>query len=191
MTELVWDASGYSKSIASDFENYIQACDESRRDFRDQTSTEEDDRYTSFCSEAGLECSTLPWQDLDFHEMEDYEDNHMYAAGMHKGYDDYFRRWRYQMRIEEDGVRFHMLRAALQRLPRLRSIVFTDFSELAGPKELHHELCGRLFGNTLEPVVLIFYPTDTDPELIMLKSVLGKSPAERTFRFPVRIGVRA
>ena len=53
VTELVWDASGYSESIASDFENYIQACDGAGRDFRDQTSIEEDDRYTSFCSEAG------------------------------------------------------------------------------------------------------------------------------------------
>ena len=74
-----------------------------------------------------------------------------YINGINQGFKVYSRKWHHQLRIENESVPFHILQAALQRLPSLQRIRIGNFPELAEDDEGYHELCDRLFGNKLEP----------------------------------------
>jgi hypothetical protein len=115
--------------------------------------------------------------------MEDYEIMPMWAAGMHKGFCQYSARLMDQIRIQGDEAHFGVLRNALQGLPKLCRIVFADFREFAGPDEGYDELCGRMFGNTLEPNTAS--SLEGHPELAGIRRILRESGKEADIKILV------
>ena len=86
----------------------------------------------------------------------DYQEgNHM--RGCHTGFADYHRRWENQNRIRgrdwivDCNQAREYLFEAFAKLPKLRSLVHSDFRALAYNGESYTQLCQRLFGNTVLP----------------------------------------
>ncbi|KAK5117130.1 hypothetical protein LTR85_009061 [Meristemomyces frigidus] len=90
--------------------------------------------------------------DDDFYE-EDEEDYYeqVYRLGCHKGFPDYYLRHKTQRCMQEAKLPLNMLQHILARLPKLRTIHFTDYRSLCRNRESYDQCCSRLFGNTLEP----------------------------------------
>lgn len=165
--ELVYDASEYQESLATEFEEYEDACDQHcTRTFYDEQAMEELQTYAQFYHRV---CRTRPWRSaLD-------ESKKWHTTGVHKGFHDYFRRWLTQKQIIEDGIDNDVLIEALKRLPRLQRIVFTDFRELAHEGEGYSTACKRLFGNTLEPCGLCL-SYDIYRQFMLLVDFLAERP---------------
>lgn len=161
--ELVYDASVYEESLVTDFEEYEDACDRlCSRSFHDDEAMKETQMYAEFYSRV---CRTRPWRGV-------WE---RHTTGMHRGFLDYFRRWRAQNQIIDDGLDSEILIAGLERLPKLRRIVFTDFRELAREGEGYSAICERIFGNTLEPRGLSF-SNDIFGEFMLLMDFIADRP---------------
>ena len=64
-----------------------------------------------------------------------------------------------------------------------------DFTELAEPQEHYHELCSRLFGNTLEPVRL--KPEDIDIEIYEIEEVIAEEDRKDIVVEKKETGVRS
>ncbi|KAK4543867.1 hypothetical protein LTR36_004900 [Oleoguttula mirabilis] len=87
---------------------------------------------------------------VDDEEAEDYYE-HVYRLGCHKGFPDYYLRHKTQCRMQEARLPANMLQHVLARLPKLRTIHFTDYRHLSTDRESYDQCCHRLFGNRLEP----------------------------------------
>ena len=141
-----------SSSVHSNEEDVMaeleDACDRlCPRAFYDDEAMNETRMYAQFYSRV---CRTRPWTGV----LDEFKERH--TTGMHRGFYDYFRRWRTQTQMIEDGLDSDILIAALEILPRLRRIVFTDFRGLVRDGEGYSAVCERTFGNTLEPRGLSF-----------------------------------
>ena len=167
VTELVYDASTYQESIATDFENYEIACDEHRtRSFYDNEAMEKLEEYVQFYRRV---CPHRPWRGTP------NEFKKWHIRGMHRGFHDYFGRWIAQDQMDDDGLATDALKEALVCLPKLRRILFTDYRELAQEGEGYAAVCGRIFGNTLEPLGLSF-SDDICREIMLLMDMIAETP---------------
>ena len=170
VTELVYDASAYEESLATDFENYEDACDEhSARTFVNHGAALEQQRYAQFYRRV---CPDRPASG----NIRDSEIQH--EEGVHQGFCNYFRQWNEQDRLVDDGLGSDVVKESLLRLPNLRRIIFTDFRELARNGEDYNSLCKRTFGNTLEPLRLRF-SYDVCHEFLLLVKMIAETPTTR------------
>ena len=167
VTELLYDASTFEESLATDFENYEEACStHPERVFSDVEAIVQVQKYVRFYRKI---CQHRPWRGaID-------ESRKWYKTGIHKGFHKYFKKWLAQSQMIEDGLDSDVVKEALVRLPRLRRIAFTDFRELAQEGEGYAAVCGRIFGNTLEPLGLSF-SDDICREFMLLMDMIAETP---------------
>jgi hypothetical protein len=167
VTELVYDASTYEESLATDFENYEEACStHSARVFSDVEATMQVQKYAKFYRKI---CRDRPWRGAI------NESRKWYKTGIHKGFHDYFTKWLAQSQMIKDGLDSDVVTEALVRLPRLRRIAFTDYRDLAREGEGYAAVCGRIFGNTLEPLGISF-SNDICREFMLLMYMIAETP---------------
>ena len=144
-----------------------QLCDEHRtRSFYDNEAMEKLEEYVQFYRRV---CPHRPWRGAS------NEFKKWHIRGMHRGFHDYFGRWMAQDQMDDDGLATDILKEALVCLPKLRRILFTDFRELAQEGEGYAAVCGRIFGNTLEPLGLSF-SHDTCREFMLLMDMIAETP---------------
>ena len=79
--------------------------------------------------------------------------NHVYGLGCHRSLPDYNRMEKAQERIWAARLPQIICKDAIARLPSLKSVVFSDWRELARSGESYDECAFRLFGNTLAPCI--------------------------------------
>lgn len=164
VTEVVYDASVYDESAATDFEEYVHSCQGVyRRPFYDEDASDVRHVYAAFYDHVCKQKWPLSSNGWEYKHM----------AGVHKGFLDYFRQWLEQSRMIEDALYRMVLKEVLVRLPKLRRIVFTDFRALTMDGESHRELCVRLFGSTLQPLQLSF---PEDPDFFFLLDIIASTP---------------
>ena len=87
-----------------------------------------------------------------------------YSLGCHKSFPDYHRLYAAERQINRKGIAEQVIRRALSRLGRLKSIVVTDWRGLARPDESYSDCAHRLFGNTLAPNLML--PNSTNPTML-------------------------
>lgn len=74
-----------------------------------------------------------------------------FRMGCYQSFPKYKRHAQIHEGLTDKGEYLRTLDRVVQKLPKLRSITFTDYRGLARRDETYMELCTRLFGNMLEP----------------------------------------
>lgn len=168
VTELIYDASAYAGVTATDWERYIEDCERAPRYLEDEHWLERERHAASLRARLTLFCRDEVTPDSggfrSLHGqsdvLSDITDESMtpglvtretLRAGYGRTFFDYQRRYNDQEWIRNEGIDNKTLSAAFVRLPKLRSIVVTDFRSLAHQGESYDTCCRRLFGKMLEP----------------------------------------
>lgn len=164
VTDLLWDASLYTRDIASSFETYRQHWIEAPRTWSispyDQAYQEDMawcESLSQYQPRAGAESvpsdQASRLQSNDDSAIEgaalDDESNHLLAAMVHQSYANYHRLRTRQELCRDTATSY--LRIAFEGLPKLRNVTCADYRALSRCGENYEGLCARLFGQTLNP----------------------------------------
>ena len=169
VTRLVWDASRYDHRTAGALPMYQRECE--KNPWRSST-------ITAYCALHGKDVAELALlQDAVSVERPGRRQHQAAREALAKFVDDieggtdfgprsrtkelfeiafhdYQRRYHAQLDLRERRLSASCLSAALEKLPKLRHVFYTDFRALARRGESLRELCNRLFGQSLSPELL-------------------------------------
>ena len=168
VTELVYDASRYLETVATDCSAYARICE----------------RFSSrqyLCE--GVEERIETFDQLSHRIFPQEDDNNgcdcrgtTEGLDVYSGYIEYSKRWLDQQSTIDKHLHFATLESILTRLPKLRYITFTDFRHAAEPGELYLDLTRRLFGNVVEPNGLGLESKDGAAELLGVLKAIKDTP---------------
>ena len=99
-----------------------------------------------------------------------------FNLGCHKSFPDYHRLYAAERQINRKGVTEQVVRRALSRLKRLKSIVITDWRALARSDESYCDCAHRLFGNTLAPSLML--SNSANPDMLFEELMWGIEDSE-------------
>ncbi|KAK4548039.1 hypothetical protein LTR36_010759 [Oleoguttula mirabilis] len=201
VAELVWDASVIDKSEHDSLHEYVESCEFAPRRFKDSSwqGTQKrrlaewqrlEELRQNGHGHASIEASavtSLSHMSTDSsHEGEEDITNagegdmdRAERLGLFEAYRIYRARWKAQRQIEESGLMKSTLAYAFARLPKLRTLVFTDYRSLAADGECFNDCCRRLFGNVLQPLSLDRQLFNPEPFVQFLGAIGSVAPAGR------------
>jgi hypothetical protein len=172
VTELVYDGSTYSEATAGDRDQYLEDCERAPRNLGDEDWVERQSRVrnvraqlASFCqsglpttSSSSLGVASGPSENeivsrnVIQNPMTSMSTNSKaFYIGCNTSFPDYGQYYADQQWILQNGIDTSVLSAAFANLPRLHSVVSTDYRSLAREGESYDICCQRLFGKVLEP----------------------------------------
>lgn len=183
-----YDASYYDDRLAHDWIGYVNACERAPRRFHDiewaGRIQHDDALLRSICDrspDADINQTDLSMRRADGGGGMDRYYDHVYGLGCHRTLPDYNRMEKAQDRVWAAGLPKSILREAMSKLPSLKSIVFSDWRELAQSGESYDDCAFRLFGNTLAPRTLERNDHKLITELDMILKEVASNPRIESF----------
>jgi hypothetical protein len=204
VTELVCDASTYSKTTAEDWDQYIEDCERASRNLEDEAWLDRQRRahnireqLASFCQSqslvqgsgflrVGSDNGDILRNALDGPVPPTLANSNALHIGCNTTFLDHGQYYADQQWIREKGVDTCILTSAITRFPRFHRVVSTDYRSLAREGESYAACCRRLSGKTLEPQHTGVDEPDegADDCLFFLLDVLAKAPDMRIDSLP-------
>jgi hypothetical protein len=83
----------------------------------------------------------------------------VYYEDCHDGWKTYAQQYQQQVQLKKDGSIEKAFLRAVQELPALKHVVFSDFKGVALAGESYIQLCKKLFGNTICPQLPAILPS--------------------------------
>lgn len=164
VTIMIWDASYYDKSCATDYAVYCRALEDadhldSSRDTDDPLDPQSDMMLLTELQKPKPAVTSTHNHDLLEYTLDSEDLSDM--NGCHYGFVDYYRGWKNQHLIRGDGTfpksrigndlgREYFLEA-VKKLPNLCHLSYSDYRALAYDDQSYTKLCQRLFGETVCP----------------------------------------
>ncbi|KAK5673993.1 hypothetical protein LTS10_013252 [Elasticomyces elasticus] len=165
----IYDGSSYAQATATDWDQYVEDCDNAPRDLEDAAWSERqrhDDRaWDGLASFSTCKITSGGRNDSGVESREEAtpvnepnegaealpESNSAIRLGCSQSFADYKQRYADQEHIRSKKVDRNILAAAFTGVPNLCRLTYTDYRGLAYDGENYDACCRRQFGSTLEP----------------------------------------
>lgn len=168
VTRLIYDASEYAESTATDWYQYVEDCEKAPRDLDHSQQTGHTrqsivarERLGRFSNgdastpgpgdDEGRLNSPPPRIGFEGVAESNVQSSNAYRLGCHITFGCYVQSQVDQQWIRNKRIDSNILAAAFSQFPKLRGIAFTDYRGLAREGESYDTCCRRLFGRSLEP----------------------------------------
>lgn len=160
ITELVYDASWYDGGAAESWTEYVEACSRAPREFQNSLWAARLERDEAFFQNIWRRVATLlATQDQGPFDADDAadawfnneEEVQAYRLGCHESFTDYHMLSRAEERIQYANLGRLIIGDAFVKLPKLKTVLITDWRGLVKEGESYSACASRLFGNTLAP----------------------------------------